>query len=97
VLKNRSANGRISAEQHDRFNLSSLWEVNFSLQSKEMNYRLGGVGMNPDADFSKDRFDDITVPRFVKYLEMNYRHPEYFAPKFTKDIRPVETRPGILL
>jgi hypothetical protein len=60
------------------------------LLSKEMNYRLGGAGMNPDAGFSKDRYDDITVPRFVKYLEMNFRHEEYFAPKFTKDIRPVE-------
>jgi hypothetical protein len=90
VLKNKNANARIAAEGEDNFNLSSLWEVNFSLQSKEMNYRLGGAGMNPDAHMSKDRFDDITVPRFVKYLEMNYRHPEYFAPKFTKDIRPVD-------
>jgi hypothetical protein len=90
VLKNSQANSRISAEQDAGFNLSSLWEVNFSLQSKDMNYRLGGAGMNPDADFSKDRFDDIMVPRFVKYLELNFRHPEYFAPKFTKDIRPVE-------
>jgi methionine-rich copper-binding protein CopC len=91
VLKNQAANGRISAEQEDKFNLNSLWEVNFSLVSKEMNYRLGGAGMNADANFSKDRYDDITVPRFVKYLEMNFRHEEYFAPKFTKDIRPVET------
>jgi methionine-rich copper-binding protein CopC/photosystem II stability/assembly factor-like uncharacterized protein len=90
VLKNSQANSRISAEQDAGFNLSSLWEVSFSLQSKDMNYRLGGAGMNPDADFSKDRFDDIMVPRFVKYLELNFRHPEYFAPKFTKDIRPLE-------
>lgn len=91
VLKNKAANGgRLAAGTEGNFDEHALWQVNFSLQSKEMNYSLGGLGMHPEAHISKDRFDDITVPRFIKYLEMNFSHPEYFAPKFTKDIRPVE-------
>ncbi|QHT71575.1 T9SS type A sorting domain-containing protein [Rhodocytophaga rosea] len=90
VLKNNTANGRISAEQELKFTPNTLWEINFALISKEMPYRLAGLGMHPEASQSKDRYDDITVPRFVKYLEMNFKHPEYFAPDFTRDIRPVE-------
>ncbi len=45
-----------------------------------------GFGMHPDAAESKDRYDDITLPRFFNYLEMKTEHDEFFAPFFTKDV-----------
>ncbi|HEX8547577.1 MAG TPA: hypothetical protein VF691_11485 [Cytophagaceae bacterium] len=47
-----------------------------------------GIGMKPDASSSKDSYDEITMPRFFKYLELNFAHPEYFAPKFSQDVIP---------
>jgi hypothetical protein len=64
------------------------WEVMFRLKAGRQNYELGGLGMRTDADPSRDRHDDMTVPRFGKYLELNFAHPEYFYPKFTKDVVP---------
>lgn len=47
-----------------------------------------GIGMNPEASLSKDRFDDITVPRFFNYIELNTRHDEFFAHSFSTDVVP---------
>lgn len=49
---------------------------------------LGGIGMHPEAHVSKDRYDDVTTPRFTQYLETNFYHPEFFWPKFARDIVP---------
>ena len=46
--------------------------------------------MHPDALSSKDRYDEITVPRFFDYLEINFMHPEYPAPKFARDVVPTQ-------
>lgn len=47
-----------------------------------------GVGMHPEAKTSKDRFDEITIPRFFDYVEMNTEHKEFFAPYFAVDVIP---------
>jgi len=57
---------------------------------KGLQYTLSGIGMHPKANKSADRFDDFTVPRFLDYLELNFLHPEFFMPKFTKDIVPTQ-------
>ncbi len=98
VLKNRAANagGRVSAEKDARGRISQeevndpdlTWLVNFDLHGAEVSYRLGGLGMHRQASLSKDQFDEMTVPRFGNYLEMNFDHPEYFARRFTRDIVP---------
>ncbi|MBC7922477.1 MAG: hypothetical protein H7Z75_15465, partial [Ferruginibacter sp.] len=90
VLKDDAINGRRAATKKPRHHPESEWEVNFALRAREMNYRLGGVGMHPRADTGKDPFDEITLPRFLHYLEINFDHPEYFAPRFTKDVVPVD-------
>ena len=64
------------------------WEVMFELKAGRQSYQLGGLGMRLDADKSKDQYDDMTVPRFGKYLEVNFAHPEYFYSRFTKDVVP---------
>lgn len=88
VTRNEALNGRIKAPERHYSN--SLWEVNFTLSGKDIANSIAGVGMNKEASYSKDAFDAITVPRFIQYLEMNFEHPEYFAPSFTKDVVPVQ-------
>jgi hypothetical protein len=51
----------------------------------------GGIGMRADANLSKDRWDDLATPRFVQFLELNFYHPEFFWPRFNKDIVPTGT------
>ncbi|MEZ4851296.1 MAG: FG-GAP-like repeat-containing protein [Bacteroidia bacterium] len=65
------------------------WSLDIALRSGNWTYPLGGIGMHPQADSSKDRFDQMTAPRLSEYLEMNFDHPEYFEPKFSRDIVPV--------
>ena len=62
------------------------WEVPFLLQSEEQTCRLAGIGMDEHAKASRDDLDDLTPPRFLDYLEINFNHPEYYYPKFTKDM-----------
>lgn len=62
------------------------WQVPLVLESGKLIYPLGGIGMNPAADDSKDHLDAITLPRFTEYLELNFHHPEFFAPNFSRDI-----------
>lgn len=48
----------------------------------------GGVGMHPRASKSKDRFDEITLPRFRNYAELNSKHPEFVSWDFATDVVP---------
>lgn len=49
-----------------------------------------GVGMHPDAQISGDRFDNVTPPRFIEYLEANFAHPEHTGRTFSRDIVPTQ-------
>jgi hypothetical protein len=42
--------------------------------------------MDPQARDSKDRFDDLTLPRFTDYLELVFPHLEFFYPSFSRDV-----------
>jgi hypothetical protein len=47
-----------------------------------------GIGMHPAAQSGKDRWDELTLPRFIDYVEMRTLHPEFFAPHFATDVVP---------
>ncbi|MBX2840121.1 MAG: IPT/TIG domain-containing protein, partial [Flammeovirgaceae bacterium] len=64
------------------------WKVDISLKAGEFSNNFGAIGMHPYAELSKDRYDQMTLPRFLTYLETNFSHPEYFYPKFAQDIIP---------
>jgi hypothetical protein len=49
---------------------------------------IGGIGMSPGASVGKDRLDELSLPRFVNYLELNGHHPEYKWPRFMRDVVP---------
>ncbi|MFN3403987.1 MAG: FG-GAP-like repeat-containing protein [Cytophagaceae bacterium] len=92
VYKNYVSNiarvGKIEREKQ----LSTLdqesWEVAFKVNSGGLEYVLGGIGMHPQAKESKDKFDEMTLPRFGEFIEVNFNHSEYFHNKFTRDIVP---------
>jgi hypothetical protein len=69
---------------------SSQMEVNFILQSGEYTYSMAGLGMHPQAKKGRDRFDKLSLPQILQFLQLNFAHPEDPAQKFTKDMVPVE-------
>lgn len=89
TLKN-SAGGRKS----DHSLVSNLdeeaWALPFKLVQGDAENSLGGIGMHPSASPDKDQWDDLTLPRFIQYLEPNFYHPGFFWPKFTRDIIPTQ-------
>jgi uncharacterized repeat protein (TIGR03803 family) len=64
------------------------WQLPLTITVDNMIHS-AGVGMHAEASFSKDHFDEVQIPRFFRYLEMNSSHPEFFASKFATDIVPV--------
>lgn len=64
------------------------WEVKIRLESGGLVNPFGAIGMRPDADSSRDRYDRISLPRLHQYLDMHVAHPEFFSPRFMKDIIP---------
>ena len=66
------------------------WKLNLKLQTKEQSYHLASIGMHEGASESKDKFDHLTPPRFIDYLELGFPHPEYAWNSFTSDIVPVK-------
>jgi FlgD Ig-like domain len=90
TLKNRSINGGRIEEPEALANPISAqnWEVRLTANTGKTSNEFAGFGMNPTAETLKDNFDDMTLPRFGKYVEVNFNRPAYFYPKFTKDIVP---------
>lgn len=87
TLKN-TAGGRL--KQNDELSTdidATAWVLPLQLVQDEV-VNQGGIGMHPQASPGKDRFDDVTVPRFIQYLETNFYHHEFFWPKFSRDVVP---------
>jgi hypothetical protein len=88
VMKNRGLNSQRAIEAAPEPLSSDNWTVNLSLFAGELEYNLGGVGMHPDADLSKDALDLAALPRFGEVAEVAVNHPEHSAKKFTRDVVP---------
>jgi hypothetical protein len=87
VLAKTSASGRV-ADQDEYTNLDAeQWMMPFTLKLDNLKQQ-SGLGMHPRASTSKDRFDEIAVPRFFDFVEMNTVHDEFFSPKFSTDVVP---------
>jgi len=82
----KRSEGRIASTELD----SKDWRTMLTLSQADITFKLGGVGMNPNASLSYDDFDDVTVPRFNEYLEMNFHHAEHFAKRFSRDVVPTQ-------
>lgn len=68
------------------------WMIPIHIQQDGVLNTLGGIGMHPDALVSKDIYDIITPPKFLKYVGMSSEHEDFFQPMFSRDI--VRTTPN---
>ncbi len=88
IEKNASINGRKG--QQDKI-VNSLdqpsWEIMFRLNQGDMEYKLGGLGMHPEAAVGFDFHDDFNLPRFFEYLEVKFPK-QRVGMTYTKDIVP---------
>jgi hypothetical protein len=64
------------------------WEVPISIESGEFSNHIGKIGMSPEANDDKDNLDAMRVPRFVKYTDITFQHPEFWYPWFSGDVVP---------
>lgn len=87
VVAKTSAPGRKQSHELEPTPDEESWMLPLTLNVGDISQE-SGVGMHPEAKTSKDRFDEITIPRFIDYVEMNTEHKEFFAPYFSVDIVP---------
>jgi hypothetical protein len=53
------------------------WVLPISLVQGEVTNTVSGIGMNASAQAGKDRYDRVTPPRFMRYLEFNSKSPDF--------------------
>jgi len=87
VSSKTSATGRVTANELLPTIDKDAWQLPLTLSLNGMD-QISSIGMHPDANASKDGFDEITMPRFIDYLEMDTYHKEFFAHNFSSDIVP---------
>lgn len=63
------------------------WDVNITLKNGDIMNIFGGVGMNTLATEGYDSFDDIGLPRFLDYVEINHGK-DFLKSPFTLDVEP---------
>ncbi|MFK7925184.1 MAG: FG-GAP-like repeat-containing protein, partial [Bacteroidia bacterium] len=64
------------------------WQVPITVQTENMIYPVGGVGMNPEAKIDFDQYDQMLPPRLSEYLDMHFYHEDFFFPWFAYDVVP---------
>ncbi|MEJ0058047.1 MAG: FlgD immunoglobulin-like domain containing protein [Bacteroidota bacterium] len=81
------ANGRTAQTVFSLNPDEQIWQLPIRLSHGDVKQE-SVIGMHPEAQLSKDSFDEITIPRFMDYLEMHTDHPEFSARHFSIDIVP---------
>ncbi len=64
------------------------WFLPLQIQHGGYESNTGGIGMDPSASLSRDAFDESTLPRWPKYVDISFPHPEYFQKTFTREFVP---------
>jgi N-acetylneuraminic acid mutarotase len=96
VIDPRTANtgGRISSGKRkiasDDIDMGE-WLLDINLVTDDRAGKLGGFGMHPEAAVLKDRYDAMSVPRFMVYTDLFTEHSDYFYPWFATDVVPTTT------
>lgn len=88
-----SAAGRTAAPTPPMTNAldDENWEVRFNASNGNISNILSGFGMNNQANSLYDEFDDFTLPKFLKYIEVNH-NKAFHGTSFSKDIVPTATQ-----
>lgn len=87
--KNTDITGRKAAPDNGRQSIDSdKWQVLLSADNGDIHYDLGGFGMNPDAKAGFDQFDEVNLPRFMDYIEIDHKGKSVQGYPISKDIVP---------
>ena len=89
VTRNVAVHGGRRSAEAQPFAENALWEMQFGLRGGEVSYELSGVGMHPNGRAGHDDFDRVLLPRFGSFADVSTPHPEFFAPRFARDVAPV--------
>ncbi len=88
TAKNSGIQGRVGTESPVNSNFDNpAWEIPFTLKSGDLEYKIGGVGMHPEAKDGFDYHDDFNAPRFLDYLEIKFPK-KYAGMTYSKDVVP---------
>ncbi|MDH5399627.1 MAG: T9SS type A sorting domain-containing protein, partial [Cyclobacteriaceae bacterium] len=63
------------------------WELTLQLTDGKIANRLSGIGMHPEAMYAYDDYDDVNLPRFIKYLDVEHE-TNVMGYALSKDIVP---------
>lgn len=88
VALKSSAGGRKATHELSKSIDAETWFLPLVVKQGDVTSTEGGIGMHPMASISKDRWDEVSMPRFFDFLETNFYHPEFFWPRFSRDIVP---------
>jgi hypothetical protein len=53
------------------------WNLPIEISQGEVTNTLSGIGMRVGAQEGKDKFDKVTLPRFLRFVEFNSKQPSY--------------------
>lgn len=65
------------------------WNMKLNIVQNEIENRLGGFGMHPQASIGPDRYDNYNPPRFLSVPEVNFSHVETNE-LFSNDMVPTQ-------
>ena len=69
-VKNAAQGGRL---ENDEYTFSGgQWKLFFDLEQKGLINKVGGIGMHPDALLQQDKMDEVRLPRFSDYVDINH-------------------------
>jgi hypothetical protein len=81
---------KASSTEDDNLNTRG-WSLPIQIiQGEVTNTGGSGIGMRSDALEGKDKFDKVTLPRFLRYVELNSRKPDYEFDLSTDVVAPTE-------
>lgn len=80
------------AEEFNALPGEGNWLLPITVKQGALENTLPAFGMHEDAVEDKDRFDAISLPRFIEYLDLTVTHPESFSPSFMRDVVPPQQR-----
>ena len=72
-----------------KHNEEDEWILNINVELDQFKNLISGLGMQHGASQTKDQYDRIRVPRYLKYVDITFEHEEFYAPHFAMDVVPV--------
>ncbi len=78
--------GRVNSQSSDLS--ESNWTVPIVVKVGRFENSFGGIGMNENAAYGIDDFDEFNPPYLFDFAELKFAHPEHFLKNSTRDIVP---------